>query len=96
MISKSSAIEILTKLKPLLKERYMLHSLALFGSYARGEQNEQSDIDILVDVDASLGLNFISLAETLEKELGTPVDLVSSRAIKQRYRDIVNSECIYV
>jgi uncharacterized protein len=96
MISKTSAIEILKRLKPSLEKRYSVHSLALFGSYARGDQTAESDIDILVDVEPTLGLNFITLAETIEKALGVSVDLVSSRAIKPRYQAVVKDECIYV
>ena len=46
MISKTSAIEILKRLKPSLEKQYSVHSLALFGSYARGDQTAASDIDI--------------------------------------------------
>ena len=39
----------LEKLKPILKERYQVKTIGFFGSYARGEQNQKSDIDILVE-----------------------------------------------
>jgi uncharacterized protein len=96
MISRQNVIEKLTKIKPLLMKNFKVHSLALFGSYAREEQNDKSDIDILVDVDSSLGLGFISLAEEIEKEMGITVDLVSSRALKPRYKSVVQAESIYV
>ena len=56
--------------------------MALFGSVVRGEATEASDIDILVEVDPSIGLGFVTLAERLEQLLGHRVDLVSRRAIK--------------
>jgi len=62
--------------------RYPIRRLALFGSWARGEQLPDSDVDILVDVAPSIGLSFVSLAEELEQLLGTKVDLVSTRAIR--------------
>jgi predicted nucleotidyltransferase len=96
MISRQTVIEKLTQIKPLLMKTYKVRSLALFGSYARGEQTERSDIDILVDVDSSLGLEFVTLAETIEKELGVSVDLVSSRALKPHYKVVVQAESIYV
>jgi len=102
MISTSDAISILKRIKPQLEKQYKVHSMALFGSYARGEQTESSDIDILVDVDPSLGLDFIELADTIEKELGEAstdpvrVDLVSTRALKPRYYDYVKEDCVYV
>jgi uncharacterized protein with HEPN domain len=57
--------------------------IALFGSYAREEQRADSDIDILVEVDPSIGLRFSALAEELERLLEEPVELVSSRAISR-------------
>jgi len=58
--------EILASLgaaKAELQERFRVRTLALFGSYARNQQTERSDVDILVEVDPSIGLGFVSLAE---------------------------------
>ncbi len=78
--------EILSRLreaKQRLQEEFPLRRLALFGSYARGTSVAgQSDIDILVEVEPSIGLGFVTLAERLEQLLGARVDLVSRRAIK--------------
>ena len=54
----------------------------LFGSYVRGEADDQSDIDILVDLDYSqkIGLKFIQMKIDLERLLNAKVDLVSSNA----------------
>ena len=78
--------DIMSKLrqeKATLCERYPIKRLALFGSWARGEQVPGSDVDILVDVAPTIGLRIVSLAEELEQLLGMKVDLVSSRAIKE-------------
>jgi len=56
--------------------------IILFGSYAYGTPNEDSDVDLLVEVDPSIGLRFVELGDELEKALGRRVDLVSRRAIK--------------
>ena len=53
--------------KSELQERFRVRTLALFGSYARNQQTERSDVDILVEVDPSIGLGFVSLAEELER-----------------------------
>ena len=77
--------DILDKLKNqkvALFEKYPVHRIALFGSWSRGEQSLNSDVDILVDVDPTIGLGFVSLADELEHILGLKVDLVSRRAIR--------------
>jgi uncharacterized protein len=78
--------EILSRLreaKEKLQAEFPLQRLALFGSFARGTQvSGQSDVDILVEVEPTIGLAFVTLAERLEHLLGARVDLVSRRAIK--------------
>ena len=75
-------LAILREQHALLSRRYPIQRLALFGSWARGEAREDSDVDVLVEVDPSIGLRFVDLGEELEKALGRRVDLVSRRAIK--------------
>ncbi|MDM7266208.1 MAG: nucleotidyltransferase domain-containing protein, partial [Aquificaceae bacterium] len=53
-----------------LRKEYGVKSLAICGSYARGEHKESSDVDILVEFSKPIGLKFISLADYLEKILG--------------------------
>ncbi len=96
MITKEEILKTLTKDKPDLQRQFNVRSLALFGSYARGDQQADSDVDILVEVDPSIGLEFVTLAETIEKLLGVSVDLVSSRAITPKAWKFIESELIYV
>jgi predicted nucleotidyltransferase len=70
--------------------------LAVFGSYSRGEATDQSDIDILVDVDPSIGLRFTSLADDLEALLGTKVDLVSRRAVRPDAMRLIEKDLVSV
>jgi len=72
----------LSEQRTILSRRYPIRRLALFGSWARGEAREDSDIDVLVEVDPSIGLRFVDIGEELERALGRRVDLVSRRAIK--------------
>ena len=87
---------ILTQHKEELKERYKVKKIGIFGSYVRGEQNEKSDLDILVDFKESIGLEFIELAEFLETILGMKVDLVSKGAIKPERWKYIENDLIYV
>ena len=66
----------------------------LFGSYARGQADTQSDIDILVDLDYTqrIGLQFIQMKIDLEKLLNNKVDLVSSKGMSKYIKPIVDSE----
>ena len=82
MHSREIIVERLRTIKPALRQEFPLRRMALFGSWARGEQTETSDVDILVDVDPSIGLRFVTLAERLEALLDQHVDLISSRAVK--------------
>ena len=83
-------------IKPALQQEFPLHRMALFGSWARNEQTEKSDVDILVDVDPSIGLRFVTLAERLEALLEQHVDVVSSRAVKPNLLKQIQAESIDV
>lgn len=96
MKSKEEVLQILKEAKPELARRYGLRRLALFGSYARGDQREDSDVDILVEVDPSIGLEFVDLADHLEELVGVRAEVVSSRAIKPRNWKVIEWELIDV
>ena len=89
-------IRLLSEAKPGLVRRFGLQRLAVFGSYARGAQEEESDVDILVEVDPSIGLQFVDLADEIEAKLGIPADVVSRRAIKPRNWEVIEKELIDV
>ena len=95
-MTKDEILKILAKDKPQLQKQFKVRKLALFGSWARGDQRPDSDIDILVDVDPSIGLEFVTLAEKLEQLLNTSVDLISSRSITPRAIKFIEQELIYV
>jgi predicted nucleotidyltransferase len=96
MKTKNEILITLAQSKPQLQSRFKVSKLALFGSYARGDQRADSDVDILVEVDPSIGLEFVTLANKLEELLQMSVDLVSTRAMKPRFRELIEQELIYV
>lgn len=90
---------VLKKLRealPRLKERYPIESLQLVGSYARGEQTETSDVDLVVSFHGPVGLGFFHLAHELEELFSAPVDLVSVRSLKPSYERYIFSNAISV
>ena len=66
----------------------------LFGSYVRGQADNQSDIDILVDLDYTqrIGLGFVQMQIDLERMLKMKVDLVSSNSLSKYIKPLVDSE----
>jgi predicted nucleotidyltransferase len=96
MLSATNIEHILRNLKPLLSDRFEVERIGYFGSFARGDQNENSDIDILVEFRRPLGWAFFDLQELLEKEFQRKVDLVSSKALKEQLRDDILRQTRYV
>jgi len=88
--------EILTQHKEVLKEKFKVKNIAIFGSYVRGEQNPESDVDILVEFQEPVGFLFIHLADYLEEILGTKVDLLTPDAIKPNRRRYIMEDLAYV
>lgn len=82
--------------KQQLFAEYPIKSLAIFGSYARNEQMDGSDIDIMVEFKDQIGIRFIDLADDIERLLGYNVDLVSKNGIKDRYYQAIKADLIYV
>src|ERR1051325_3520363 len=96
MKTKAEILAILRREKPELVRRYGLKKLALFGSYAREDQREDSDVDILVEIDPQIGLGFVELADQIEDALGVRTEVVSRRALKPRHWEIIKEELVDV
>ena len=86
----------LGKHKQHLFSAYPIKSLAIFCSYARREQNEESDLDVLVEFNDKIGVRFIDLAEELETLIGFKIDLVSRNGVKDKYFQRIQSDLTYV
>ena len=85
--SKIQTISDYFRARPVLKAY-------LFGSFVRGDADNQSDIDILVDLDYTqkIGLQFIQMKIDLEELLSTKVDLVSSNGLSKYLKPLVDNE----
>ena len=96
MIGKQKILKTLEQHKALLFSQYPIKKLGLFGSVVRDDFGEQSDIDILVDFNSPIGIEFIDLAYSLEKILNHKIDLVSRNGIKPKYFKEIEKDLIYV
>lgn len=83
-------------LLPKLKTRYPIDRMAIFGSQARGDMGDDSDVDILVSFNGPIGIEFIDLADELETSLGKKVDLITIEALKPRQIEYLKNQIIYV
>ena len=103
-LSRETVISILKKELPNLKEKYGVQRIILYGSFAKGNPKKTSDVDILVDIKKSVGLEFVALADVLEDKLGRKVDIATLSHYRQsfgnlRYKHIaedIRKSMIYV
>ena len=80
---------------PYLCERYHVETLGVFGSYVRGEQVEDSDVDLLVTFSKTPDLlEFVDLADHLEQLLGCKVDVATESSLRERIRARVLREAL--
>ena len=96
MTTLSDIKETLKSHKSRLSTKYGLNNIAIFGSYGRGQQPNDSDVDILVDFNKPIGIEFIDLADELERLLRIKVDLVSKNGVKPDYYKQIETELNYV
>jgi predicted nucleotidyltransferase len=87
----------LQELKPTLRKRFKVESIEIFGSYARSEQTEKSDLDILVTYSEMVDLLLVAgLRRYLRRKLHMKVDVVSKEFLNKHIRDQVLEEAVSV
>jgi predicted nucleotidyltransferase len=91
--TREAVLQRLRLALPYLRRRYGVVRLSLYGSFAQGLADEGSDADLLMELSRPLGLEFVSLAQYLERKLGRKVDLATFETFRRsltsrRYRDI--------
>ncbi len=97
MQSTAQILNILKSKKKELEIKYPISEMGLFGSYARGDQNEKSDIDILVDFSSKIDpFDYIRMAHELEDTFQQKIDVVSRKAIQPKYLPFVEKNLIHV
>lgn len=84
--------EIKRRIIPIVCE-YGINSISLFGSYAKGNANEDSDLDFVMDKGELRGLiQYISLVNDLEKEFGCHVDLISKGSSNKKFLNKIKND----
>ena len=80
-----------------LRARYGVRSIEIFGSYVRGEQSEDSDLDLLVEFEEPVGLLRISMLQVyLSDLLGIKVDVIPKDSLRRELWDSVSREAVRV
>lgn len=96
-MNRKQILDILRRHKPVLGQRFGVTELALFGSFARNQATEDSDIDILVKFNApATSKTYFGTLFYLEKLLGGGIDLVSDKALRSDFRPYVEREAVHV
>lgn len=94
---RQEVLDLLHQHREEIRQRFRVASLGLFGSHARDEARDGSDVDLLVDFDRTPSWSeFNELIDYLEDLLGTSVDLVSAGTLKPRVRPYVEGDLIRV
>ena len=85
-------IDEIREIVAALAARYGADRIYLFGSYARGDANKDSDIDLRIDKGAIRGLQMGGLAADLEDALGIPVDLVPTGSLDSKFLNSISDD----
>jgi len=99
MLTKEKITEILKEKYPYLVSKYGVKRIGLFGSYAKGKQTENSDIDIVEEVESPIGIRFVEFAEYLEEVLGRKTDILTPEGVRgiiiKRIAEDIEKSVIY-
>ena len=96
MITKADILSKLKELKPELKKQFAVREIGLFGSFVDNSFSEDSDIDILVELERPIGWKIFTLEIYLEKVFGRKIDLVTKNALKEQIKDNILKQVNYV
>ena len=96
MKPKEEILKTLEKEFSPISKNFSVKTIGLFGSYARSEQTEKSDIDLLVEFEKPIGFSkFIELEDHLSEKLGAKVDLVTPDALKPIIKPYIMEDVVY-
>ncbi len=96
-MERKKILRILREYKDAFQQKYQIVTLGVFGSVARDEAREQSDVDIVVELKKQDLFNLIGIKQELEEQLDTSVDVVSYRNTMNPFlKKKIDKEAVYV
>jgi predicted nucleotidyltransferase len=97
VLSKKKILDILEDEIPFIKKAYQVSKIGLFGSYAREEQTDESDVDLLIEFVKPISFfTLFKLENYLSDKLGVKVEIVTPRALKELIIPTIMRDVIYV
>jgi predicted nucleotidyltransferase len=96
MLSRKDIENKLRMIKPELAEKFHVSRIGYFGSFATDQQNENSDLDLLVEFSEPIGWKFFTLERFLEQSFGIPIDLVTKNGLKERIKEPILNQVQYI
>lgn len=91
----SGVVQSISGVREELRERFSVVRIGVFGSFARGDETPESDVDIVVELAEPTFDHYMDLKFRLEEVLQRPVDLVMADTLKPRLKPIVEREVVY-
>ena len=96
MMYRNDILNKLRELKPFLNREYSVKEIGLFGSFASDSARDDSDIDLLIELEKPIGWKFFSLEIYLEQIFGRKIDLVTKNALRDRLKEDILNKVNYV
>lgn len=97
VLQRSQVLRVLRQMKPMLSEKYGVTQLGLFGSVARDQATDQSDVDVVMEIERPNLFTSVHIKEDLEEALNVSVDLVEYRPQMNSYlKTRIEKEAVYV
>lgn len=95
--NRETVLQELRKLKPDLEKQYGVTKIGIFGSFARNEIHEDSDVDVVVEMKEPDLFYMVHIKEVLEKRFKIPVDVIRYRDMMNKYlKARIDREAVYV
>lgn len=92
---KDNILQVIREIYSELAGRFTVRRIGVFGSFAKGDEGPESDVDIIVELAEPTFDNYMDLKFRLEDVLNRPVDLVMADTVKPRIKPIIEREVIY-